>query len=58
MQSIIITRFFSIIEMLHSQKSNARIVIGFTKFIIGCFTEIFIYIANKGFGDFALLFFM
>ena len=58
MQSIIITKFFSIIELLHSQKSNARIIIGFTEFIIGCFTERFIYIANKDFGVFTLLFFM
>ena len=58
MQSIRITRFFSIIELLNSQKSNARIIIGFTEFIIGCFTERFIYIANKDFGVFTLLFFM
>ena len=58
MQSIRITRFFSIIELLNSQKSNARIIIGFTEFIIGCFTERFIYIANKDFGVFTLFFFM
>ena len=58
MRSIRITRFFSIIELLNSQKSNARIIIGFTEFIIGCFTERFIYIANKDFGVFTLLFFM